>query len=234
MQGLDIYAKVEHLFDFNDAVDYLWGEFIDKLKSLKVKKVLDIGCGNGKFCKLAKENGIEVVGIDLSKKMIEIAQNNGCQAEHVDLCEYKKSDFDCAVAIFDVVNYMDKEYLKQFLNCVSNVLNDGGYFIFDMNSYFGFSEIAQGSVSASDDNNFAVLNSLFFDEELITNITLFSRQKDEIYRKEEGKIVQYYHSIDEITSLSKNRFNFLSKDGLMLYSDEIDKNLIVLQKRCSG
>lgn len=231
MQGLDIYAKVEYLFDFDDEMDYLWGEFIRKLKTLQVQKVLDIGCGSGKFCKLAKENGIEVVGIDLSAKMVELARNNGCDAKHIDLCDYKEKDFDCAVAIFDVVNYMDKKYLKNFFGCVANVLKPEGYFLFDMNSYFGFDEIAQGSVTAKDDKNFAVLNSQFIDDELITDITLFSHKNDENYKKEEGRIVQYYHSLYEIKLLSKNEFNFLSQDGLKLYSDEVDKDLIVLQKR---
>jgi SAM-dependent methyltransferase len=231
MQGLDIYAKAEHLFDFNDAIDYLWGEFIDHLKDLNAKKVLDIGCGNGKFCQLAKENGIEVVGIDLSAKMVEIAKENGCEASCVDLCDYLEKDFDCAVAIFDVINYMDKEYLENFLRCASNVLKKDGYFLFDINSYFGFSEIAQGSVSASDESDFAVLNSVFDEEKMITNITLFSKKDNEDYKKEEGEIVQYYHSIDEIKSISKEKFDFISNKGLMLYSDEVDKHLVTLQNR---
>jgi len=231
MQGLDIYAKAEHLFDFEDAIDYLWGEFIDKLKSLNVKKVLDIGCGNGKFCQLAKENGIEVVGIDLSSKMVEIAQKNGCDAKCVDLCDYDEKNFDCAVAIFDVINYMDRKYLENFLECVRNVLKDDGYFIFDINSYFGFSEIGQGSVSSSDDRNFVVLNSVFDEEQMITKITLFSKKENEDYKKEEGEIVQYYYSLDEIKAITKDKFDFIESKGLTLYSDEEDKYLITLQKR---
>ena len=81
--------------------------------------------------------------------------------------------------------------------CVKNVLNKGGYFIFDINSFYGFDEIAQGTISVEDKDNFAVLNSLFDGEKMETNITLFENKK-ECYKKEEGSIIQYFHKINKI------------------------------------
>ena len=46
------------------------------LPSFKDKKVLDLGCGYGDLCKLAEEDGArKIVGVDISKKMLEMAKN---------------------------------------------------------------------------------------------------------------------------------------------------------------
>lgn len=229
MQGLDVYADAEKFFDFGEAIDELWGNYIIKLKSLGVKTILDIGCGNGKFCKLAMQNGFEVFGIDLSGRMVELATEEGCKAKKIDLCDYQGEKFDSAVAIFDVLNYMDKEYLKKFLSCVENILKDGGYFLFDINSYFGFDEIAQGTIADGDENGYAILNSIFEDDKLITDVTLFEKGDNECFIKKNGSITQYYHSIENIVTVTN--LNFFDKIELNLYSDEVDKYLIVLQKK---
>jgi len=128
MNGLDLYAKVEHLFDFDDVMDFLWGKYINELKKLNVKTILDIGCGTGGFMLKAKKAGFEVVGIDISEEMINLAKSKGLEVYHKDLCEFE-GKFDACVAIFDVINYMNDEYLKNFFKCVKNVLKEGGYFL---------------------------------------------------------------------------------------------------------
>ena len=92
-----------------------------ELKKLKVKKVLDIGCGSGGFMLKAQKEGIDIVGIDISSKMIENAKKKNLDVYHIDLCEFS-GEFDACVAIFDVINYMDKEYLSKFFSCVKRVL----------------------------------------------------------------------------------------------------------------
>ena len=50
-------------------------EYIDKfLKEVKKGKILDVGCGVGNLTKYIKDNGFEVLGIDLSNSMIKIAK----------------------------------------------------------------------------------------------------------------------------------------------------------------
>ena len=224
--GLDLYAKVEELFHFEAVTDFLWQRYIDELLSLDVKRVLDIGCGGGKFCAMAKEQGLEVVGIDLSEKMVEAAQKRGCEATHVDVCEFE-GEFDAAVAIFDVINYMDKSYVKTFFSCVEKRLKKGGFFLFDINSYFGFSEIAEGTISAENETIFAVLTSHFEKNRLKTEITCFDNSNGE-YTREDDEIIQYYYtiqSLEKITSLRLQR-----EIPIKLYSDEVDKHLIIMRK----
>ena len=52
-----------------------WHQFKDMFPDLTGKQVLDLGCGYGWHCKFAVECGAsQVLGIDLSEKMIQEAQ----------------------------------------------------------------------------------------------------------------------------------------------------------------
>jgi len=229
MNGLDLYAKIEYLFDFDEVIDYLWDKYIDELKSLNVKTILDIGCGSGGFMQKAKKAGFEIVGIDVSKEMINNAKQKNLDVYHKDLCDCHQK-FDACVAIFDVINYMDKDYLKKFFKCVKNVLKDDGYFLFDINTLYGFEEIAQGTLYVGDEKISGILNSIFNDNVMKTDIIVFERQGD-CWNRYNGEIVQYFYDnkyLDKIAPL-----DFYKNIEINLYGGDLaDKNLLVFKKVC--
>ena len=52
-----------------------WHQLRPMFPSIQGKKVLDLGCGYGWHCRFAAEQGAEqILGIDLSQKMIEEAK----------------------------------------------------------------------------------------------------------------------------------------------------------------
>ena len=227
MNGLDLYAKIEYLFDFDEVIEYLWSSYIQELKRVGAKRVLDIGCGSGGFMEMAQKEGIEIVGVDISSQMVKNAKERGLEAYCVDICEFD-GEFDVAVAIFDVVNYMDKEYLKKFLSCVENRLKSGGYFLFDINTLFGFEEVGQGTLAKEDDDNYVILNSIYVNGVMRTNIDLF-RKRESCYKKESGKIIQHFHSIEELEDSTSMKL--VDKKDIHLYGyEEADKNLLIFQK----
>ena len=157
--------------------------------------------------------------------MIENAKQKDLLVYHMDLCEFT-GKFDACVAIFDVLNYMDKEYLEKFFYCVKNVLNDGGYFLFDINTFYGFDEIAQGTLSVEDDKHFVVLNSIFQNNIMNTKIDLFYKNGD-LYKRDIGNIIQYFYCddyFDKIGVLKPFR-----KLPINLYGEEADKTLIIMK-----
>ena len=227
MNGLDLYAKIEYLFDFEDVMEFLWDKYIEELKSLKVKTILDIGCGSGGFMLKAKEAGFNIVGIDISEEMINLAKQKDLEVYHKDLCEFD-GKFDACVAIFDVINYMDKEYLKKFFKCVKKVLKKDGYFLFDINTLYGFEEIAQGTLAVEDENIFGILNSIFDDNIMKTEITIFEKN-DKCYEKQEGEIIQYFYKNQELKKVTSLKFD--KKVDINLYGGEMaDKNLLVFKQ----
>ncbi|HIH88864.1 TPA: class I SAM-dependent methyltransferase [Candidatus Bathyarchaeota archaeon] len=135
-----------------DAAGDSWSDFLDKGKDyfrdemnkpaflavvgdVKGRRILDIGCGEGNFPRLYAKMGAEVVGVDFSPKMIELAR----QAEKREKqgIEYVVSDaarlegvrgkFDavtCFMALMDIERYRDA------IREAANILNDRGRFIF--------------------------------------------------------------------------------------------------------
>lgn len=65
--------------DFSNSRNYIWPEFnfiYDKIKKIKNKNILDIGCGNSRLHNFLLQKNIthKYIGIDISKNMIEISK----------------------------------------------------------------------------------------------------------------------------------------------------------------
>lgn len=72
---------------------------VERLKPLARKKILDVGCGSGRFCIAFALNGAEkVIGIDFAKAMIEIADKLATEAGVADKCEFVIGGFPEAIS----------------------------------------------------------------------------------------------------------------------------------------
>ena len=225
--GLELYAKVEPLLGFEEQKYYLYELFLQKLSALGVKQCLDVGCGSGLFMQQAQQSGIECIGIDLSEEMVKKAQSLGLEAYKRELCEVKEQ-FDAVTAIFDVINYLNKDTLKQFFQCVQRVLKPDGYFLCDMNTLYGFQEVAQGALIVDRDKEFVAIDAEFEDNKLTTKIDYFYQNSAECYKKEQDTIVQYYHSIEELKELG---LELVDMDFIALYGDEVDKVIMTWKRK---
>ena len=229
--GLELYARIEEYLDFEEEVRRLHKEFLNILFPKNPNTILDIGCGQGAFLEHLKFNGVEAFGIDLSVEQIKICKNKGLNVASIPL-EQVKEKFDCATAIFDVINYIPKQELETFFTQANVVLNQGGYFIFDVNSLFGFEEVAQGSLTLNLEDKFIAIDATFENEQLQTDITLFSQTKGDMFIKEQDSIVQYYYPIETLKKvLKKANFEVQEIIHFNLHGfDETDKLIFVCKK----
>lgn len=90
-----------------------WYVLREMLPDLQDKKVLDLGCGYGWHCIYATEQGAEnVVGIDLSQKMIDKAKENS-KGLSIHYKQMAIEDIDFGSEKFDVVfSSLAFHYLK--------------------------------------------------------------------------------------------------------------------------
>lgn len=201
MTNLDLYAKAEHLLGIEEATEALYDLYRSELDDKNVQTLLDVGCGRGGFMVRMQSDGVKCKGIDRSALMVEECQKMGLDAACVDI-EEVDGTFDAIVSIFDVLNFMDKESLLRFLDGVAKKLTDDGVFIADINTRYGFSDVAEGSMSNDTGEEFLSVDALFRDDELHTKFTLFERQSDGAYKKYQDTIVQYFHKIQTFQKLS--------------------------------
>lgn len=202
--GLNLYAKIEEFLDFEDEVSRLHGEFLSLIFEKELDNILDVGCGQGSFVQNLNENGLNAFGIDLSSEQIRIAKKNGIKNLSAIPLNQVQEKYDCTTAIFDVINYIPKNHIKTFLDEMNLVLNQGGYFIFDVNSLFGFEEVAQGTLNIDLEDKFIAIDANFEENKLITDITLFSQNKKGLFSKENDCIIQYYYENNELKNLLKD------------------------------
>lgn len=230
--GLELYAKVEEYLNFEDEVKALHSTFLGLIFEKNLDDIIDIGCGQGAFIMHLLANGVDAYGIDLSIEQIKVCQAYNLNADAIALNEVSDK-FNCATAIFDVINYIPKNELDQFFKDTSNVLNENGYFIFDVNSLFGFEEVAQGSLNINNNDRFIGIDAIFENEKLKTDITLFSKTKNDLYKKEEDTITQYYHDMKSLkTSLALAGFEIENITNFNLHSDEeADKFIFICKKQ---
>ena len=224
---LDLYARVEHLLGIEDSTEFLHENYARVLADHGVSSVLDIGCGRGGLMKLLKEEGIKCKGIDPSQVMVDEAKSAGLDAERIDICE-EKGRYDACVAVFDVLNFMDEEALEKFFGCVEEVLEKDGLLIADVNTLHGFKNVADGTMSAEDDNGFLNVDAAYSNNELHTKLTYFSLEGDGCYKKEQQTIVQYFHPMKFFRK--KRTLKLLNHEKISLY-DKDDKMLLVFKKQ---
>lgn len=113
-----------------------WHQLKPLFPPLQGKTVLDLGCGYGWHCKFAAEQGaIQVVGIDLSQRMIKEAEkrNRANQIQYrvcgIEEYEYPENTWDCVVSNL-ALHYI--ENIEMIFQKVQRTLKPQGIFLFNI------------------------------------------------------------------------------------------------------
>ena len=129
------YAKMSRSRDGLSAAGE-WRQLKPLFPSLQGKTVLDLGCGYGWHCRFAAEQGaVQVLGIDLSKKMIEEAKkrNTKSRIEYrvcgIEEYEYPENRWDCVVSNL-ALHYI--EDIQKIFGNVRRTLTENGTFLFNI------------------------------------------------------------------------------------------------------
>ena len=227
MTNLDLYAKAEHLLGIEEATEALYDLYRSELEDYDVKTLLDVGCGRGGFMQRMMSDGVKCKGIDLSPLMIEECQAQGLDAQCVDVKDVD-GKYDAIVSIFDVLNFMDKEALTSFLDAIAQKLTDDGIFIADINTLYGFSDVAEGTMSSDNEKEFLSVDAAFENNQLHTKFTLFEQEEDGRFTKYQDTIVQYFHKVQFFQKLTG--LKLVEKQTFSLYDTE-DKTLLIFKRR---
>jgi SAM-dependent methyltransferase len=109
-----------------------WHPIEQKLAKLAQGKILDVGCGNGRVMKYFQKQGLEAVGIDISKIAIEASKKFGAtncllmDARKLDLPE---NSFDTASLLGNGLGLSNVEESRNILSNLSKVVKPNGLLI---------------------------------------------------------------------------------------------------------
>jgi ubiquinone/menaquinone biosynthesis C-methylase UbiE len=120
--------------EFSTTRREIWEELRFLFENLKEgEKVLDLGCGNGRWYKVFKEKKVDYFGIDNSEKLIEIAKENFPEAKFFvgDALNLPFQDdfFDKVYSIALLHHIPSGEFRTRVLSEAKRVLKPGGILI---------------------------------------------------------------------------------------------------------
>jgi SAM-dependent methyltransferase len=115
---------------------YVNPAIFDILGDVQDLSVLDLACGQGYLSRILARKGAKVVGVDLSEKMLEIAQESEAsdslgvkyiRCNSGDIREVANSSMDCIVSTF---GFHDIREIESTIAECSRVLKEGGKLVF--------------------------------------------------------------------------------------------------------
>jgi SAM-dependent methyltransferase len=116
---------------------------VDAVVAAAPRRVLEVGCGWGELAEwVSRETGAEVIAIDLSPRMVELAVERGVVARVADVQDlpFADGEFDLAVAAWMLYHVPD---LERGLAEIARVLRAGGTFVAATNSRFHLHELRE-------------------------------------------------------------------------------------------
>lgn len=211
---MEAYTGFAEVYDtFMDNIPYEeWGEYLTGLlKEYGVPDglLLDLGCGTGSMTELLAAAGYDMIGVDNSGDMLQIAmekrERSGRDILYLlqDMREFELYGTVAAVvSICDCMNYiLEYDELVEVFSLVNNYLDPKGIFIFDLNTVYKYRELLSDSTIAEDREESSFIWDNFYDEETMVNeydLSLFIREESGLYRKYSETHYQKAYSLDTV------------------------------------
>lgn len=213
MEAYTSFALVYDLFMDNVPYEEWSLRIIELLKENKIEDgiLLDLGCGTGKLTRLMEKNGFDMIGIDNSIEMLDIARD--ASGENIlyllqDMREFEL--YGTVRAIYsacDSVNYiLEEEDLREVFSLVNNYLDPKGIFIFDINTKYKYEELLGDNTIAETREEGSFIWDNYYDTEDEINeydLTLYIKDKDERFLRFQETHYQRCYTLETIKQLLK-------------------------------
>lgn len=210
------FAAVYDLF-MKDIPYGKWYESVKEILSshgIEDGLVLELGCGTGTFTELLSRGGYDMIGIDSSADMLEIAmekkETSGSDILYLqqDMREFELyGTVRAVVSVCDSMNYIGtEEELRQVFSLVNNYLDPGGIFLFDLKTPYYFREVMGDCVLAENQEDGSYIwENYYYEEEQVNeyDLTLFVREPSGLFQKFQETHYQKAYETETVLRLLK-------------------------------
>lgn len=203
-----VYDRLQEV-DYEAFADYYQAVF--RRFGCKPELILDLGCGTGNVTLPLANRGYDMIGLDSSVEMLEIAMEKAReQKEDILFLNQDMTEFElygtvgAMVCALDGVNYLTEDgQVEKMLRLLHFYLDPGGLLIFDINTPYKFREILDGRTFVYDrDEVYCAWSNDFDREEQICyfDLTFFLRNPDGNYRRMEEYQEERAYTEEELRS----------------------------------
>ena len=231
---MEAYTDFAGVYDtFMDDTPYQeWADFLAQLiekygisKPVRDKEqgildsernlVLDLGCGTGTLTELLYQKGYDMIGVDLSQEMLNIAleKKEKSGSEILYLCQDMReldlfSTVGTVISACDCVNYLleDDEVTETF-ELVDNYLYPGGLFLFDFNTVYKYEQvIGDATIAENRDDCSFIWENYYHEKERVNeyDLTIFVKdKKEELFRRFTETHFQRGYTLEEMKGFVK-------------------------------
>lgn len=184
-----LYDKLTEDVEYQKRTEYIEKMFL-KYSDKKPSLIADLGCGTGTVCNILADKGYDMIGIDSSDSMLNVAREKSLGKDILyllqDMTEFELyGTVDVCLSLLDSVNYMTNDGdFERFISLVKNYLNPGGVLIFDINTPFKFNNILADNIYTYEDENIFYTWENSFDGELCEfYLNFFVKNNDGTYSR---------------------------------------------------
>ncbi|MBQ7597103.1 MAG: class I SAM-dependent methyltransferase [Clostridia bacterium] len=226
MAGYESFAALYDALTDNVDYDAMGAYLCDLLAAHGAGEgiLLDLACGTGTLSAVFAAKGYDVIGVDASEEMLAEAQEKRIEAgfDALFLCQKMEEldlfgTIDAAVCTLDSLNHLtNPDAFCEALRRVALFMNDGGVFVFDVNTPYKHAAVLGNNTFVYDlDEVYCVWQNSFDEDTQTTRISLDLFTADaaepDVYVRETEEFSERAYDLDFVCdALEKVRFEVLS------------------------
>lgn len=248
---MNSYTDFAEVYDMlMDDVPYReWAERIIRIlheNGIEDGLILDLGCGTGTLTELLAEAGYDMIGVDLSPEMLDVANMKKMESGHdiLYLCQDMRAfelygTVRAVICVCDSINYILKEEeLTQVFQLVNNYLDPQGLLILDFNTVHKYRDVIGDTVIAEDRGECSFIWENTWNEEEQINeydLVVYVQEEDGRYRRfDETHLQRGYTEAQMKKAIADGGMVWISgcdaeADGSV--TDETERGLILARER---
>ncbi|MFI3177579.1 MAG: class I SAM-dependent methyltransferase [Eubacteriales bacterium] len=211
MESYGEFARVYDTFMEETPYETWCNSLITFLHEYQIKEglVLDLGCGSGTMTELMAQEGYDMIGIDCSREMLQVAMDKKEESRadilylNQDMRSFELYGTVRAVySVCDSINYIvDLQELREVFRLVNNYLETDGMFICDFNTIYKYEEVIGNTTIAENREDCSFIWDNYYDHKTHLNeydLTLFIRE-GQLFQRVMETHYQRGYTIEEVT-----------------------------------